>query len=86
MIIPRKQEPETTLFENAMVRCPHCDALNSPSTNFCVACGLDIHMQRQKRSTFPSVRTVVIILIVVAALAFLIWLLAALGASGLSDG
>jgi protein-S-isoprenylcysteine O-methyltransferase Ste14 len=59
--------------------------MTSPDEAYCSACGLDPHYRTEHRDTGPSWRTVVIILLIAAALAFLLWFIAALGASGMSD-
>lgn len=41
--------------------------------------------QKQTADSFPSTRTLIIILAIVVALGLLLWLIAAVGASGLSD-
>jgi hypothetical protein len=59
--------------------------MTSPDETYCSACGLDPHDRTERQDTGLSWRTVVIILLIAAGLAFLLWFIAALGASGMSD-
>lgn len=71
-----------------MKRCPHCGAINPSNELSCVKCYLDLHARpRQGKPVdpFPSTRTLIIFLAIVVGIGLLIWFIAALGASGLSD-
>jgi protein-S-isoprenylcysteine O-methyltransferase Ste14 len=59
--------------------------MTSPDEKYCSGCGLDPRYRTEHRDANPSWRTVIIILLIAAALALLLWFIAALGASGMSD-
>lgn len=59
--------------------------MTSPDQTYCSGCGLDPRFRTEPRDKAPSVRTVIIILLIAAVLAFLLWYIAALRASGMSD-
>jgi hypothetical protein len=70
-----------------MIICPHCGATNQPNERYCSACSLDLKKQTMplEESSPISRRAVVIILAIVVAAGLLLWFIAAIGASGLSD-
>jgi len=62
--------------------------MNPPQEAYCLKCSLDLDprvYQKHTTDSFPSTRTLVIILVIVVALGLLLWLIAAVGTSGLSD-
>jgi uncharacterized protein (DUF983 family) len=70
-----------------MARCPHCGAPNEQGERICSACSLDL----DGRSEYATARSgnswhpVIIIWAIVIGAALLWWLIACIGASGLSD-
>jgi hypothetical protein len=70
-----------------MVACPHCGAMNEKEERYCSKCSLDLKCSGaygQERSGV-SWRAVIILWAIVAGAGLVWWLIACIGASGLSD-
>ena len=82
-----------------MIKCPHCGAMNQPTENYrsvyCSTCLLDMKnpqanlvqepISPSKASLDSINRFGIIALLIIAAVFFVLWLIATIGASGLSD-
>jgi hypothetical protein len=68
------------------IKCPHCGTINKETVNYCTACSLEIGSPPTiRQDSAPTTRTAIIITAIVIGGAILLWLLACMCASGLSD-